>query len=190
NGPDATSTPSAGFRMPAEWEPHESTWLAWPHEESDWPGKLAAIPWVYAEIIRHLHRVERVHLVVNDAANESLARQALTKAGIDFSRLHFHLWPTDRVWMRDSGPTFLVGPKGERGLLDWRFNAWAKYSNWHADDLIPGRIADLSGDPIWQPTRDGRRIVLEGGSIDVNGRGLLLTTEECLLSDIQCRNPG
>ena len=187
--PQSTLTPPAGFRMPAEWELHSSTWLAWPHEESDWPGKLAAIPWVYAEIIRHLHEREHVHLLVNDS-NDSAAREALRKAGVELGRVTFHRWPTDRVWTRDSGPTFLLGPGGQKGLLDWRFNAWAKYDNWQNDDAIPAHVAELTGNPVWRPTWNGRRIVLEGGSIEVNGRGLLMTTEECLLSDVQCRNPG
>ena len=186
----ATSTSPAGYWMPAEWDAHAATWIAWPHQASDWPGKLAPIPWVYAEIVRHLHRHEHVHILVNDTSKEKAARRVLTKAGIDFTRVTFHRWPTDRVWTRDSGPTFLVGPTGEPGLLDWRFNAWAKYDNWHNDDRVPTRVAELTGRPVWQPVCHGKRVVLEGGSIDVNGTGLLLTTEECLLSDVQCRNPG
>jgi agmatine deiminase len=180
----------ANFRMPAEWETHTATWLAWPHEASDWPGKMATIPWVYAEIARHLHRQEHVHILVNNAAKQVAAYRVLTKAGVDLNQVTFHEWPTDRVWTRDSGPTFLVGPSGEKALLDWRFNAWAKYPNWHNDDQVPSRIAAATGHPTWQPVCHGRRVVLEGGSIEVNGRGLLLTTEECLLSEIQCRNPG
>jgi agmatine deiminase len=188
--PGSPGKPPPGYRMPAEWEPHAATWLAWPHQASDWPGKLAAIPWVYAEIVRHLHRREHVHILVNDATKEAAARRVLTKAGVDLGRITFHQWPTDRVWTRDSGPTFLVGPNGERGLLDWRFNAWAKYADWRNDDRVPARVADAAHLPVWQPTCHGRRVVLEGGSIEVNGRGLLLTTEECLLSDVQSRNPG
>ena len=175
--------------MPAEWTPHAGTWIAWPHQASDWPGKMAPIPWVYTEIVRHLHRREHVNILVNDASQRTLARKALTKAGVDFKQITFHRWRTDRVWTRDSGPTFLLNAKGERGLLDWRFNAWAKYPNWKNDDAIPGRVAKVTGLPIWRPMFGERRIVLEGGSIDVNGHGLLLTTEECLLSDVQCRNP-
>jgi agmatine deiminase len=151
---------------------------------------MATIPWVYAEIVRHLHRREHVHVLVNDGTKEAAARRVLTKAGMDLARVTFHQWPTDRVWTRDSGPTFLVGPDGEKGLLDWRFNAWAKYPNWHNDDQVPARVAAATGLPVWRPTCHDRRVVLEGGSIDVNGQGLLLTTEECLLSEIQCRNPG
>ncbi|MBO0698671.1 MAG: agmatine deiminase family protein [Zavarzinella sp.] len=176
--------------MPAEWEPHAATWLAWPHQASDWPGKIAAIPWVYAEIVRHLHRRERVHILVNDRAKEAAARRVLTKAGVDFGNVTIHQWRTDRVWTRDSGPTFLLGPDGKKGLLDWRFNAWAKYPDWKNDDRVPARVAKAAGLPIWQPTCHGRRVVLEGGSIEVNGEGLLLTSEECLLSEVQCRNPG
>src|SRR5262249_36630559 len=176
--------------MPAEWEPHAGTWLAWPHEASDWPGKLAAIPWGYAEIVRHLHRREHVSILVNDESKEAAAWRVLTKAGVELSRVSFHRWATDRVWTRDSGPTFLVGPDGRKGLLDWRFNAWAKYPNWKHDDAIPARVAEAAGLPCWRPTCNDKRVVLEGGSIDVNGCGLLLTTEEGLLSDVQCRNAG
>ena len=176
--------------MPAEWVPHAATWLAWPHEASDWPGKITPIPWVYTEIVRHLHRHEVVHILVNDEKGESVAGRCLRKGGIDFSKIQFHRWPTDRVWTRDSGPTFLVNEQGQRGLLDWHFNAWAKYDNWKNDDQVPARVAHATDLPIRQPMFNGKRIVLEGGSIEVNGSGLLLTTEECLLSEIQCRNPG
>jgi agmatine deiminase len=180
----------SGFWIPAEWEPHAGTWLAWPHQASDWPGRLAPIPWVYCEMIRHLHRHEHVHVLVNDVAKGKAARRSLLKAGVDLAQVTFHPWPTDRVWTRDSGPTFLKSSDGAKGLLDWRFNAWAKYDNWHHDDQVPSHIAKHTGLPIGQPICHGKRVVLEGGSIDVNGAGLLLTTEECLLSDIQCRNPG
>jgi agmatine deiminase len=176
--------------MPAEWEPHDATWLAWPHRRSDWPGKLAPIPWVYAEIIRWLTTGEQVHILVKDAAAERQATEALKRVGVDFDAIHFWRWPTDRVWTRDSGPSFLVGPDQKKALVDWHFNAWAKYPDWKNDDKIPGRIAKQFKLPAWQPTRERKRIVLEGGSIDVNGHGLLLTTEECLLSEEQARNPG
>jgi agmatine deiminase len=189
--PAATaSTPSTGHRMKAEWEPHAATWLAWPHERSDWPGKFAPIPWVYAEIVRHLHRHELVHILVNDRGKEKEARKVLARVNVDLKQVCFHRWPTDRVWTRDSGPTFLLGSSGTKALLDWRFNAWAKYSNWKNDDAVPGRIAKATGLPVHRPMWNGRRVVLEGGSIDVDGQGLLLTTEECLLSEVQCRNPG
>jgi agmatine deiminase len=183
-------TPAAlGWRMPAEWEPHEATWMAWPHERSDWPGKFAPIPWVYGEIVKHLHTGEFVHILVNDAAHEKQARTVLSKAGVDFERVRFFRIPTDRVWTRDSGPIFLTNAAGKVALTDWHFNAWAKYDNWKKDDRVPERINRHLRLPSWQPKCKGKRVVLEGGSIDVNGAGLLLTTEECLLSPIQARNP-
>ncbi len=180
-----------GFRMPAEWEPHEATWLAWPHNREDWPGKFPPIPWVYAEIVRHLATVERVRILVNDEAHEKSARRALHRAGASLDSLDFYRCKTDRVWTRDSGPIFLKHQEsGEIAITDWRFNAWAKYPNWKQDDRLPERVAKKLKKRIWQPAIGDRRIVLEGGSIDVNGRGTLLTTEECLLSDVQARNPG
>lgn len=181
---------SLGWRMPAEWERHEATWLAWPHERSDWPGKFAPIPWVYGEIVKHLHTGEFVHILVNDATSEKGARAVLKKVGVDFERIRFFRIPTDRVWTRDSGPIFLTNDAGKIAMTDWRFNAWAKYDNWKKDDQIPARINKKLRLKHWQPTSKGKRIVLEGGSIDVNGHGLLLTTEECLLSEVQARNPG
>jgi agmatine deiminase len=188
-----------GYRMPAEFEPHEATWLAWPHNPEDWPGKFQPIPWVYAEIVGHLARVEDVHILVNDAAAEKRACGVLRKTGGNLKRVHFHHWPTDRVWTRDSGPIFVSKPAGQPGkdavaVTNWKFNAWAKYSNWHLDDKIPSLVADLLDLPAWTPTVETpggpHRVVLEGGSIDVNGAGTLITTEECLLSEVQQRNPG
>jgi agmatine deiminase len=175
--------------MPAEWEPHEATWVAWPHNKDDWPGKFAPIVWVYTEIVRHLHTGEFVHILVNDALQEKHARAALAKAGVDFARVRFFPVPTDRVWTRDSGPIFVTHSDGNIAISDWRFNAWAKYDNWHNDDLVPQRINRHLRLKRWRPTCKGRGVVLEGGSIDVNGAGLLLTTEECLLSPVQARNP-
>ena len=192
---EPTQTPrQLGYRMPAEWEPHASTWIAWPHNAQDWPGKFQPIPWVYSEIVRHLSQVEEVSVLVNDAASEKRARGILLRAGANLARLHFHHWTTDRIWLRDSGPIFVKSPDGNVALTDWRFNAWAKYPNWHNDDLIPQYVAELRGIPAFRPTLqvngEPRRMVLEGGSIDVNGAGTLLTTEECLLSEVQQRNPG
>ena len=184
-----------GYRMPAEWEPHEATWLAWPHNPDDWPGKFQAIPWLYAEIVRLLAARERVRLLVEDAKAEQRVRGILERAGANLDRVSFHAWPTNRSWTRDFGPIFVRNAEGKVGLTNWRFNAWAKYSDWKLDDKVPGRISKLLGLPEWQPTiklNDGRehRVVLEGGSIDVNGAGILLTTEECQLSEVQQRNPG
>ena len=189
------STPPT--RMPAEWEPHAATWIAWPHNPADWPGKFRPIPLLYAEIVRHLSRVERVHILVNDLAAQRRAASILRRGGANLARLHFHHWPTDRVWLRDSGPVFVKRADGsvkdEQGSLaitNWKFNAWAKYSNFRLDDQIPHRVARLYHLPEIKPEIDGHRIVLEGGSIDTNGAGVLLTTEECLLSEVQQRNPG
>jgi agmatine deiminase len=179
-----------GWRMPAEWEPHEATWLAWPHNPDDWPNKFEPIPWVYAEIVRHLSRSERMDLLVKDSGAEGAVRTLLEQTSVDLGRIRFHHTPTDRVWTRDYAPIFLKGPAGEVGVTDWQFNAWAKYPNWQRDDAVAGAVARHLQLPAWQPHRGERRVVLEGGSIDVNGAGLLLTTEECLLSPVQERNPG
>ena len=174
--------------MPAEWEPHVGTWLAWPQRESDWPGKLAIIPWVYGEIIRALSPHERVNLIVPDQTTADQARALLAQASVNLASVTFWEHRTDRSWVRDSGPIFVVNAAGERAILDWRFNAWAKYADWTLDDQLPAFVAGQYRLPHWQPHHNGHRVVLEGGSIDVNGEGLLLTTEECLLSKTQERN--
>jgi agmatine deiminase len=188
------------YRMPAEWEPHAATWIAWPHNPDDWPGKFRPIPWVYAEIVRHLSRVEDVHILVNSAAAERTATSVLQRGGANLARIHFHQWPTDRVWLRDSGPIFVRrGEASDLAVTNWKFNAWAKYPNYERDDQIPHLVAKLYGmhevRPEVSPSSNHsagqpHRIVLEGGSIDVNGQGVLITTEECLLSEVQQRNPG
>jgi agmatine deiminase len=193
---DASQQPTQPrFRMPAEWSPHAATWIAWPHNPEDWPGKFQPIPWVYAEIVRHLSSSEDVHILVNTPEAERRATGFLKRGGANMARLHFHHWPTDRVWLRDSGPIFTKDEAGDLSITNWCFNAWAKYDNWRRDDLIPQQVAALYNMPQRKPEvtlADGttRRLVLEGGSIDVNGAGLMLTTEECLLSEVQQRNPG
>jgi agmatine deiminase len=213
-----TQSPAPTLHMPAEWDPHAATWLAWPHNHSDWPGKYQPIPWVYAEIVRHLSRVETVHILVNDTAWERRASGVLNKAHVEMANVEFHHLATNRVWTRDFGAIFVrdagslcaedsgvphpspvlarVGlsqssSAPELIALNWRFNAWAKYDDWQLDDLIALEMAKIAGARCIDPTLNGNRVVLEGGSIDVNGRGTLLTTEECLLSpDVQQRNPG
>jgi agmatine deiminase len=180
----------AGFRMPAEWEPHEGTWIAWPHERSDWPGKFAPIPWVYCEIVRQLARAERVHILVESREAAEAARKLLAKHPIGLAAIDFFICPTDRSWCRDFCPIFVRGGHDDLTVLNWRFNGWAKYDNWKTDDAVPSKIARRLKLPEVTPEYKGRRIVLEGGSIDVNGAGVLMTTEECLLSPIQARNPG
>jgi agmatine deiminase len=183
------------YRMPAEWAPHAATWIAWPHNPEDWPSKFQPIPWVYAEIVRHLSRVEDVHILVNDLPAERRATSILKRSGANMARTHFHHWPTDRVWLRDAGPIFVKNAAGELAATNWKFNAWAKYDNYRRDDQVPHHVAKHYDIPeikpeIQLPNGATHRIVLEGGSIDTNGAGLLLTTEECLLSKIQERNPG
>ncbi len=192
--------------MPAEWEPHAATWLAWPHYHGDWPGKFEPIPWVYAEIIRNLARHERVELIVNDAAAERRARKLLDRSNAPVKNVRFHRWPTNRVWLRDSGCIFAGSGNGHVGTaalgrpversarhlsaVTFRFNAWAKYSNWRHDEKIGSPMATAARAQEVRPLSNETRVVLEGGSIDVNGRGTILTTEECLLSKVQQRNPG
>ncbi|HET9803545.1 MAG TPA: agmatine deiminase family protein [Candidatus Acidoferrum sp.] len=181
---------SAGFRMPAEWEPHEGTWLGWPHELTDWPGKFAPIPWAFAEIVRHLARVERVFLFVENRAAESRVRSILKKSHVNLESVTFFCVPTDRGWMRDSGPICVKNPAGKVAFNNFVFNGWAKYSNHKKDAQIVARANKSLKKTLFLPSHNARRVVLEGGSIDVNGAGTLLTTEECLQSKIQERNPG
>ena len=248
----ASETPAAlGYRMPAEWEPHEATWLAWPHERTDWPGKFAPIPWVYADMVRHLARAERVRILVQDRSEERAARRILQKSGAELAAVDFFIAATNLGWTRDFGAIFVkkcgpdssgvilseaknpsesgtsahvvitsepsaaaraparAGGRARRvfgapgafagGLLfeqpgvaatKWRFNAWAKYDDWQKDDAAMRRVLPKLKIPVWQPQYRGRPVVLEGGSIEVNGAGTLLTTEACLLSAEQARNPG
>lgn len=198
--------------MPAEWEPHAATWLAWPHYEGDWPGKFEPVPWVFAEIISNLARHECIELVVNNTAAARKARRILERANALSDNIRFHHWPTNRIWLRDSGCIFLTrgqagfprpdnpfgSAQGRRGRLSvqeaalalkFRFNAWAKYSNWRHDEKIGSLMAKAAHRDEIRPLSLGTRLVLEGGSIDVNGSGTILTTEECLLSNQQSRNP-
>lgn len=177
------------YRMPAEWDAHTSTWIAWPHNAEDWPGKFQPIPWVYSEIVKNLSQVEDVNILVNDERAEKTATRILTRAGANLARVHFHLWKTDRIWLRDSGPIF-VKKNNEVAITNWKFNAWAKYPNWQNDNEIPSHVARKYAMKSFEPMIGDHRVVLEGGSIDVNGAGAMLTTEECLLSDVQQRNPG
>jgi agmatine deiminase len=214
--------------MPAEWERHAASWLAWPHNHRDWPGKFAPIPWIIADIIRHIASAETVHLLVQNKSQRRQAEHCLEKSDANLSAVRFHLQETDRIWTRDSGPIFLtrntpaiypdrrlggsvksgtdrnrraVRPTGRIAVnqrlaaVGWAFNAWAKYGNYRRDRRLPAFAADLLGVPLWTPAATDtrgriRRIVLEGGSIDVNGQGCLLTTRECLLARVQQRNPG
>jgi agmatine deiminase len=193
-------TPYAeGYAMPAEWEPHAATWLAWPHEASDWPGKFAAIPWVFAEMVRVISDSERVRLIVGNAAQEREAKHALKSSGVELARLDFVRAPTDRSWTRDFVPTFVTrrtkkGAPAPLAAIGWRFDGWKRYPN-HKKDALAGRVAAAFGKvPVLEPilSRAGKpyHFVLEGGAIDVDGEGTLLATEQCLLDGKQARNPA
>jgi len=189
--------------MPAEWARHDATWIAWPHNESDWPGKMQVIGWVYGEIVRKLASSERVRIVVNGHRLEKRARQVLAQCGVSPGRVEFFHFPTNRGWLRDCGPIFVTRarPRPEAAIVEFRFNAWARYPEWQKDAQVPRRAARALGLRLLQaqvPVRSGERkrprlrpFVLEGGSIEVNGRGTVLATEECLLDQrVQPRNPG
>ncbi len=195
-----TATPAdLGYRMPAEWEPHEATWLSWPHNASDWPRKFAAIPWVYAEMVRKISPGEIVCILVRHQAEENSARQILKCAGCNLKKIRFIMHPTNRSWMRDSGPIFvrrtpnseLRTPNSETAIVHFHFNGWARYRNWRKDTQVPETAARILRMKLFHAECHGRPFVLEGGGIEMNGRGTLLLTEQCYLDQkIQVRNPG
>ncbi len=179
-----------GLMMPAEWAPHAATWLAWPHEKSDWPGKFNPIPWLYGDIVRHLSQVERVRILVENEDAREAVRKILKKCHAQMAAVDFYVCPTDRSWVRDTMAIFVHNGRGRVEATDWSFNAWAKYENFGRDNALPefasAKVGVKRHEAVWKR----RRVVLEGGSIEVNGAGVMLTTEECLLSDVQARNPG
>ena len=172
--------------MPAEWERHRATWLSWPHKEASWPGKLQRIPPIFVAMVRALVAGEAVHILVNDSAPAGQVAALLEGAGIAARGVRLHEIPTDDAWVRDHGPTFITRPGahgGELAIVDWKYNAWGgKYPPWELDDRVPRAIAERLAVTVFSPG-----IVMEGGSIDVDGRGTLLTTEACLLNPN--RNP-
>jgi agmatine deiminase len=201
------ATPAGpGFAMPAEWEPHAATWLAWPHHQADWPGKMEAIRWVYGEMTRKIAPGETVRLLVRHPAEQKLAAGYLQRAGCDLQQVEFIVHPTNRGWMRDTGPVFVrkaesrkrlaatkrsEGGKSEIAIVHFHFNAWARDNYWRKDRRIPETAARRLGTKLFRAESNARPFVLEGGGIEVNGRGTLLTTEECYLHPtIQVRNPG
>jgi agmatine deiminase len=198
DGSMMSEIPSAqGFSMPAEWERHEATWLGWPHNPTDWPDKLDTIRWVYGEMVRKISQAEAVRLLVASAAEERLARRYLARSGCDLKKVQFIRHATNRGWMRDSGPIFVRREsakkrnRSETAIVHFHFNAWAKYKDWQQDRKVPEVAARLLGKQLFNAQHNGRDFVIEGGGIDVNGRGTLLTTEECYLHPkIQVRNPG
>lgn len=195
------STPAAlGYSMPAEWEPHAATWLSWPHNADDWPGKLPAIPWVYAEMVRRISAGEMVRLLVRHSVEESSARRVLVRAGCDLRRVRFVTHPTDRSWTRDSGPIFVKrtfrghrirNAKSRTAIVHFHFNGWAKCHDWHKDTKVPETAARVLHLPLFHAESRGRPFVIEGGGIELNGCGTLLSTEQCYLDPkVQVRNPG
>ena len=179
-----------GYRMPAEWEPHAATWLAWPHKKSDWPGKSSVVGWVFVEMARWLSLGERVHILVRNESDHFKARHALERGGARERNIDLLRIDTDRSWTRDTLPTFVVKGKGPRelGSVKWRFDGWGRYSDHKKDDAAGERVARLSPGRTWKPKFSGKRVVLEGGAIDVDGEGTLLATEQCLLSGQFARN--
>jgi agmatine deiminase len=179
-------------RLPAEWEPHEATWLIWPRNPQDWPGKFCPIPWVYTEIVRHLSQSEPVRILVPSAEHAKRIERRLGRAGADITAVTFHPVATNRSWARDSFPAFVHhGTTGDPAMVDFRFTGWAKYENFERDRTIPDHVERITGLVRYSATHQGRHVVLEGGAIDTNGRGMLLTTEECLMDQqTQPRNPG
>jgi agmatine deiminase len=182
--------PELGFSMPAEWEPHEATWLAWPHNPTDWPDKLDTIRWIYTEIVRKIAPGETVCMLADSKVQGERARRRLARAGVEMERVEIMVLPTNRGWTRDSGPIF-VRSGAETAIVDFHFNAWAKYDDWRRDRRVPKAVAKRLGKQLFDAQFNGREFVLEGGGIDLNGRGTLLTTEECYLDPkVQVRNPG
>jgi agmatine deiminase len=193
---DASTPRKFGFRFPAEWEPHAATWLAWPHEPSDWPGKIAVVPWVFAEVARQLTPGERVRILVRNAAERKSAARVLGHAGVDLKRVDFFVAQTDRSWTRDFLPLFVVrgahAKTSEVAAVKWRFTGWGRYPNHRKDEAAGAAVPSELGVPSWnaQARVNGRlaRVVLEGGAIDVDGEGTLLATEECFFEGRFARN--
>ena len=186
--PPSALPAALGYRMPAEWEPHAATWISWPHKRESWPGKFEPIPPLYARLISTLSRFEPVRILAGGKSTMAEATSALvgnlTPHELEKSPIKLFDIPTNDAWTRDHGPTFLVGPPGSPpALVDWGYNAWGgKYPPFDLDDAVPRHIAELTGRHRFTPG-----IILEGGAIDPNGRGTILTTEQCLLNPN--RNP-
>jgi len=180
-----------GRRFPAEFEKHEAILLAFPHEGNDWPGKYNAVQWAFVEFIRKVSRFEKILLVVRDKKHQSKVIKKLNRAWVDMEQISFIMQDTNRSWMRDSGPVVVFDENGAREAVRFDFNGWAKYDNFRKDRKIPRAVAMHLGIPLRKAFHNGRFVVMEGGAIDSNGQGTLLTTEECLLDSVeQIRNPG
>lgn len=179
------------FRLPAEFEHHEATWLGWPANTEDWPGKFTPIQWVYGEIVRFLSRGEKARIIVQSKVHQAKAFNVLKSVGADLNNIEFYILKTDRNWLRDSGPQFVKNKNGVTELVEFRFNAWAKYDNYKLDAKIPQMIFEKLNLKKTAAIHKNREVVLEGGSIDYNGCGTIITTEECLMDpEVQVRNEG
>ncbi len=179
------------YYYPPEWDSHEATWLGWPHNTKDWPGKFAPIPWVYAEITRYISRGEKVRIIVENKDHQKKAERVLKSVNLNFDNIEFFTQPTNRGWMRDSGPAFLNSKRSGTAAVNFRFNGWAKYDNFKKDEKLPSFVAKKFALERIVPLYNNRHVVLEGGSIDTNGAGTLITTKECLMDpNTQVRNPG
>lgn len=177
------------FRIPAEWEYHEATWIGWPANKQDWPGKFQPIPWVYGEIVRCISRGEKVRIIVQSKEHQKKAEQVLKAVYADLNNVEFFKLETDRNWLRDAGPQFVKNDKNETVLINFKFNAWAKYDNYKLDAKIPNMISKKLKLDLIKVEYQKREVVLEGGSIDYNGFGTIITTEECLMeNEVQVRN--
>lgn len=205
---NAAKPAELGYTMPAEWEKHEATWLGWPHNASDWPGKFEVIPWVYGEMVRKISAGENIRLIVRHKKDENFARRIFKHVGVDLRKIKFVTHPTNRGWTRDTGPIFVrqqtgkdalprvrahrqVSPTNETAIVHFHFNGWAKYDNWRKDTKVPETAGKLLGKKLFHAQCGGKPFVIEGGGIELNGRGTLISTEECYLDPkIQVRNPG
>jgi agmatine deiminase len=177
-------------RFPAEWEKQQGILLCFPHNGNDWPGKYEAIQWAFVEFIKKVSLYETVFLVVADEKLKEKVSDMLERAKVDLKMVSFIIQKTNRSWMRDSGPIVIYNGK-EREALNFNFNGWAKYKNYQLDKNVPATVASSLNLPLTPVMYKGKPVIVEGGAIDSNGRGTLLTSEECLLHpDIQVRNPG
>jgi agmatine deiminase len=192
---DADGPAQNGYFMPAEWERHEATWLGWPHNASDWPGKFEIIPWVYGEMLRKISAGEKIYLLVRNKADENFARMILERVGADSRKIIFVTHPTNRGWTRDTGPIFVKrkspGGKSETAIVHFHFNGWAKYNNWRKDARVPETAARILRKKLFHAECHGKPFVIEGGGMELNGKGTLISTEQCYLDPkVQVRNPG
>ncbi len=180
-----------GYRIPAEWEKHETTWIGWPHNKNDWPGKIGPIFWVYGEIVRKIAVSEKVRIIIESKDEENKAKKILKLVHANTNNVDFFHLQTNRGWLRDSGPAFIKNNDGKIATVNFEFNAWAKYSNYKKDRKVPKFISEKLKLERFVPIHKNEKVVLEGGSIDINGSGTLMTTEECLMdAKVQIRNPG